>query len=149
MIVLRGVLVVLMSCLCAPAFGGPAEDANAVIDQWAAAFNANDATAVVQLYTTDGVVLGTVSPTIAQGTDAIRAYFSRLPGSGNKVVIGERRTIVINDAAVATAGFYEFMPIRDGGPVPTPARFTFLVVKRDGRWLIAHHHSSFRPKPPQ
>ena len=147
MIVRRVLLVAVILSFSSPVFAGPAEDANAVIDQWAALFSANDAAALVQLYSTDAVVLGTVSPTIAQGTDAVRAYFSRLPGSGNKVVIGERRTIVINDAAVVSAGFYDFMPMRDGQPVPTPARFTFLVLKRDGRWLIAHHHSSFRPKP--
>jgi uncharacterized protein (TIGR02246 family) len=142
-------LVALLLSLPVLAFGGPAEDANAVIDQWAALFTANDASALVQLYSADAVVLGTVSPTIAQGTEAIRAYFSRLPGSGSKVVIGERRTIVVNDAAVTSAGFYDFTLMRDGQSVPNPARFTFLVIKRDGRWLIAHHHSSFRPKPPQ
>ena len=142
-------LTALFLLLPAIAFGGPAEDANTVIDQWAALFNANDAPALVQLYSTDAVVLGTVSPTIAQGTEAIRAYFSRLPGSGTKVVIGDRRTIVVNDAAVTSAGFYDFTIVRDGQPVPNPARFTFLVVKRDGRWVIAHHHSSFRPQPPQ
>jgi uncharacterized protein (TIGR02246 family) len=146
---IRAALVALMLSLPSAASGGPAEDANAVIDQWAAVFSANDVASLVQLYSTDAVVLGTVSPTIAQGTDAIRGYFSRLPGSGNKVVIGERRTIVVNDAAVASAGFYDFTIMRDGQPVPNPARFTFLVVKRDGRWLIVHHHSSSRPKPPQ
>jgi uncharacterized protein (TIGR02246 family) len=101
------------------------------------------------LYSADAVLLGTVSPTIAQGTDAIRAYFSRLPGSGTKVMLVDRRTIVVNDAVVASAGFYDFTTIRDGQPVPNPARFTMILVKQNGRWLIAHHHSSFRPKPPQ
>jgi uncharacterized protein (TIGR02246 family) len=147
MMVICAALVALLLSLPSAAFGGPAEEANVVIERWAAVFSANDAEAVVSLYSTDAVLLGTVSPTIAQGTEAIRAYFSRLPGSGNKVAIGDRRTIVINDAAVASAGFYDFTLIRDGQPVPNPARFTMLLVKRDGQWLIAHHHSSFRPKP--
>ena len=146
MSVLRILLVASVLSISTPAFGGPADDANAVIDQWAALFSANDLAAFLNLYSADAVVLGTVSPTIAESTDAIRAYFSRLPGSGSKVVIGERRTIVLNDQAVTCVGFYDFTIIRDGQPVPTPARFTFLVVKRDGRWLIAHHHSSSRPK---
>jgi len=26
--------------------------------------------------------------------------------------------------------------------VPRPSRFSMLLVRRDGRWLILHHHSS-------
>jgi hypothetical protein len=69
------------------ALAGPAEDASAVVDRWAAAFTANDAEAVVKLYAPDAILLGTVSPQIADSTAAIRDYFSRLPGSGNKVAI--------------------------------------------------------------
>jgi uncharacterized protein (TIGR02246 family) len=149
MSIMRVALVALLLSLPSVAFGDPAEEANAVVDRWAAVFSANDVAAIVSLYAPDAVVLGTVSPTIAQGTEAIRTYFSRLSGSGSKVAIGERRTIVVNDAAVASAGFYDFTTIRDGQPVSNPSRFTFLVIKRDGQWLIAHHHSSFRPKPAQ
>ena len=149
MTILRGALVALFVSLPSVALGGPAEEANALLDRWATAFSANDVAAVVSLYAPDAVLLGTVSPTIAQGTEAIRTYFARLSGSGSKVAIGERRTIVVNDAAVTSAGFYDFTIMRDGQPVSNPSRFTFLVIKRDGQWLIAHHHSSFRPKPPQ
>lgn len=30
--------------------------------------------------------------------------------------------------------------------VKLPARYSFTLVKRDGRWLIADHHSSTMPK---
>ena len=30
------------------------------------------------------------------------------------------------------------------GDAPRPSRFTMLVVRRDGKWMIAHHHSSPR-----
>lgn len=129
------------------AVAGPAEDASAVIDRWAAAFSANDADAVLKLYTPDAILLGTVAPNIDQGTASIRAYFSRLPGSGNKVIIGERRMVVLGDGAVLGAGFYEFTIVRDGKPTPSPARFSMVIVKRGADWLIAHHHSSQRPKP--
>lgn len=129
------------------ALAGPAEDANGVIDRWAAAFSANDAAAVQKFYAPDATILGTVSPTLTEGTDAIRAYFSRLPGSGNKVVMADRRTVVLGDGAVAVGGFYEFTTMRDGNPVAMPARFTMVLVKLGGDWAIAHHHSSQRPKP--
>jgi len=122
----------------------PAEDADAVVNRWAAAFTANDADAILKLYTPDAIVLGTISSTIAEGTAPIRDYFNVLPGSGSSVVIGEHRTMVLSDGAVLVTGFYDFTTIRDGHPAPTPARFTIVVVKRDGEWLIAHHHSSRR-----
>ena len=63
-----------------------------------------------------------------------------------KNVLGERRTIVLSDDAVAIAGFYETTRLQDGKLIPSPARFTFVILKRDGVWRIAHHHSSPQPK---
>ena len=132
-------LVLLMPAL---AFAGPAEDASAVVDRWSAAYSANDPEEVVKNYWPDALLFGTVSPIMSEGTNAIGAYFARLKGSGNKNVIGEKRTIVLGDAAVVVAGFYEFTLVQEGKPTPFPARFTMLVTKRDGVWHIVHHHSS-------
>lgn len=150
-ILLHYVTLALTLMLITPTVGytGPLDEANAVIDQWAAIYTANDADALVKLYAPNAILLGTVSPDIASDSGAFRSYFARLSGSGNKVVIGERRTIVVADNAVVGAGFYDFTIMRDGKPVNSPARFTMVIVKRDGQWLIAHHHSSMRPKPPQ
>jgi len=149
MIVIRIALVTLLLLLPSTVFGGAAEEGSAVIDRWASVFSANDAEGVMKLYAPDAILLGTVSPIIAEGTEPIRAYFARLPGSGNKVVIGERRTIILADGVVVSAGFYEFTIMRDGKALPNPARFTMVLVKRGTDWLIVHHHSSARPKPPQ
>jgi hypothetical protein len=54
---------------------------------------------------------------------------------------------VINDNAVVATGFYLFTRMSDGKPVPGPARFTMLLTKVDGQWLIAHQHSSPRAMP--
>jgi len=81
--------VALLVLLPAQALAGPAEEASAVIDRWAAAVNANDADAVVKLYGADGLVHGTSSPTLNVGTSAISEYFKVLPESGNKVTIGD------------------------------------------------------------
>lgn len=129
------------------AFAGPAEDANAAIDRWSAAYNSNDPDAVVATYTPDAILLGTVSPIISEGPEAIRKYFAMIKGSGNKNKIGERRTIVVDDNNVVVTGFYEFTRMKDGKAVPGPSRFTMLVTKRDGEWRIAHHHSSPHAQP--
>ena len=126
----------------AVAAAGPAEEANAVLDRFSAAYNSNDPEAVVKLYTPDAILLGTVSPVISMGTEAIRKYFSMIKGSGNKNAIQERHTIVLGDNAVVVTGFYEFTRMQDGKPVPAPSRFTMLITRSGGEWLIAHHHSS-------
>ena len=129
------------------AIAGPSEDANAAIDRWSAAYSTNDPEIVVQNYWPDAIVLGTVSPVMSEGTEAIRTYFSPLKGSGNKNAIGERRTIVLDDNAVVVTGFYLFTRMVDGKPVPGPSRFTMLLTKRNGEWRIAHHHSSPHVQP--
>ena len=129
------------------AAAGPREEANAAIDRWSAAYSSNDPEAVVKTYRPDAILLGTVSPILSQGTEAIRIYFSRLKGSGNKNTIGERHTLVLNDSAVLVTGFYEFTRMKDGHPIPGPARFTLLLIKDADEWLIVHHHSSPRGQP--
>lgn len=138
--------VTLPLCLCfgiwsTVAFAGPAEEANAVIDQWSATYSANDRDALVGLYTPDAILLGTTSPVISEGAEGIRKYFQDLPGSGRKNTIIDRRTIVVSEASVVGTGFYNFARAAEND-APRPSRFTMVVVKRDGRWLIAHHHSS-------
>jgi uncharacterized protein (TIGR02246 family) len=131
------------------AIAGPAEEANAALDRFSAAYTANDIDALIKLYAPNTILLGTNSPIISEGRDAVRAYFTnlKLAGSGNKNEIQERRTIVINDNAVVVTGFYQFTRMSDGKPVPAPARFTVLLTKADGQWLIAHQHSSPRAMP--
>lgn len=114
-----------------------------MINAWVAAYSANDREALVSLYAPNAILLGTTSPIISEGTEAIRTYFQDLPGSGRKNVIVERRTVVLGDTAVLGTGFYNFMREAEGN-VPRPSRFTMLIEKRGVRWLIVHHHSSPR-----
>jgi uncharacterized protein (TIGR02246 family) len=126
---------------------GPAEDANTEVARWSAGYTSNDLEAVVSTYWPDAILLGTVSPDINIGPAAIRAYFSRLPGSGNRNDLGEKHTIVLSDDAVVVTGFYLFTRMENGTPAPGPSRFTMLVTRRNGVWHIAHHHSSPRVMP--
>jgi uncharacterized protein (TIGR02246 family) len=142
---LARVLTVSLLLVASGAIAGPAEEANGLVDKWSATYSSNDRDALVKLYAPDAILLGTVSPVISEGTEAIAKYFG--PPSGNTNVIGERRTIVLGDNAVVVTGFYEFTRMKDGQPVPGPSRFTMLVTKRDGEWRIAHHHSSPHVQP--
>jgi hypothetical protein len=86
---------------------------------------------------------------LTEGNDAIRSYFVRVStNSGTTLTMGDRRVIVVNPDTVLVTGFYEFTFRRNGQPVPTPSRFSMLLVRRNGAWLILHHHSSVLPTPP-
>lgn len=137
------VLSSMLVIMAGSAVAGPAEEANAVIDRWSATYSANDRDALVKLYTPDAILLGTTSPIVSKGTEGLQKYFEALPGSGRKNAITERYTIVLNDDAVVGAGLYTFSRAAEND-TPRPSRFTMLVVRRDGKWMIAHHHSSPR-----
>jgi uncharacterized protein (TIGR02246 family) len=143
----RFVFITLIVMSPAAAVAGPAEEANAVVDRFSAAYTSNDPETVVKLYAPDAILLGTVSPVISVGTEAIRKYFSMLKGSGNRNAIRERHTIVLGDNAVVVTGFYEFTRMQDGKPVPGPSRFTMLITRTGDEWRIAHHHSSPHVQP--
>src|SRR5262249_57845056 len=91
------VLAILMVMSPTGGMAGPAEDANATVDRWSAAYSGNDPDTVSRSYWPDAVLLGTVSPIMSEGREAIRTYFSPLKDSGNKNAIGERRTFVLSD----------------------------------------------------
>jgi uncharacterized protein (TIGR02246 family) len=145
----RLIFVAVILMFPALAVAGSAEDASAAVERWSAAYNLNDPEVIASTYTPDALLLGTVSPIMSEGREAIVKYFTASKGSGNKNMLGERRTIVLGEDAAVVAGFYEFSIMRDGQAVSLPARFTMLVTRRDGEWRIAHHHSSPRvlPKP--
>src|SRR5215472_13085152 len=77
--------------LPAVASAGPAEDANAAVDRWSAAYSSNDPEIIAKNYWPDAILLGTVSPVTSEGTEAIVTYFTSTKGTGNKNAIDERR----------------------------------------------------------
>ena len=141
-------IFVLLFLASAPAIAGPAEEASAVVDQWSATYSANDRDALVKLYTPDALLLGTTDKVATRGTADIREYFVALDKGGRKNTIKERDIIVLSPEAVVVAGFYDFAR-KELNYEPRPSRFTMVVVKRDDRWLIAHHHSSPRAETRQ
>jgi uncharacterized protein (TIGR02246 family) len=136
-------ICVSLALASAPAIAGPAEDASAIVDQWSATYSANDRDALAKLYAPDALLLGTTDQVATRGTADIREYFVALEKGGRKNTIKEKDVIVLGPEAVVVAGFYDFAR-KEQDYEPRPSRFTMVIVKRDGQWLIAHHHSSPR-----
>jgi uncharacterized protein (TIGR02246 family) len=76
MCVMRTSIIGMLAFMSTAAFAGPTEEARTVIDRWSAAYTSNDPEVIVSNYWPDAILLGTVSPVISIGTDAIRTYFS-------------------------------------------------------------------------
>jgi uncharacterized protein (TIGR02246 family) len=140
-------LVALIAFLPWRVMAGPAEEANAAVDRWSTAYSGNDPLTIADSYWPDAILLGTVSPVMSEGSQAIITYFTPTKGTGNKNTIDDRRTIVVDDNAVVVTGFYTFTRMQDGKAAPAQSRFTMLITKRGNEWRIAHHHSSPRPMP--
>lgn len=145
----RVVLLVLATLVPVGASAGPPEDAAAALERWVSAFNANDVESLLKLYTPDAVLVGTTGSTLIEGQDCIRKYFSRLEKSGDKVSIGIRKVVVLDDNVAYVTGFNEFTATRNGETRKSPTGFTMVLVKHGNEWLIAHQHSSRRSTPTQ
>ena len=133
-----------------PALADKREDAYAGVEHWSQAFNSGDVEQIVRMYTNDALVLGTLSPAMTSKPDDLRAYFKAAVAAKLRVKLGDHSAVALAEDAVAIAGFYDFSrPAANGQPVVVPARFSFVMIKTDGIWKIAHQHSSVRPKSPQ
>jgi uncharacterized protein (TIGR02246 family) len=144
--VLAGSLFVTASA----ALAGPKEDVAAATMTWAQTLGQNDPDTVVLLYAPDGVLWGTLSPTVRADRAALRDYFvtafKALPGL--KVTFGEQLIRVYGSTAVNT-GDYTFSYSKDGETKTLPARYSFTFVKEGENWMIVDHHSSAMPTPPR
>jgi len=132
------------------ALAGPKEDVAAATMKWGETLGQNDPDKIVLLYATDGVLWGTISPTVRSDRAALREYFvgafKVLPAL--KVTFGEQLIRVYGDTAVNT-GYYTFSYVMVGETKTLPARYSFTFVKDGGNWMIVDHHSSAMPAPPR
>jgi uncharacterized protein (TIGR02246 family) len=150
---ISALLLVLASSLFTPssvALAGPKEDIAAATTKWAQTLGQNDPDTILPLYATDGVLWGTLSPTVRADRAALRDYFVTafkvLPNL--KVSFGEQLIRVYGNTGVNT-GYYTFSFSKDGETRTLPARYSFTFVKQGEDWMIVDHHSSAMPAPPR
>ncbi|MBV9533760.1 MAG: SgcJ/EcaC family oxidoreductase [Bradyrhizobium sp.] len=145
-LVLSMVLLSFASC----ALAGAKEEVAASTLAWGQALGEDDPEKVLQFYSDDAVLWGTLSPTLRADRKALRDYFVTafkvLPGL--KVSFGDQLIRVYDNAAVNT-GYYTFSYVKDGETKNLPARYSFTYIKNGERWLIVDHHSSAMPSTPK
>ena len=114
----------------------------ALFDRWNASLATLDPDKVVANYAADAVLLPTVSNQARTNPQEIRDYFVKfLKGAPQGKI--DSRTIKIGCNVAQDVGTYTFR-FKDGQTVQ--ARYTYVYEWTQGRWLIAHHHSSAMPE---
>jgi uncharacterized protein (TIGR02246 family) len=115
------------------------------MEAWGNAFSAEHPGTILSFYADDAVLWGTLSPTRRENRAAIRNYFEQVfTFTERKVTFHDPLIRVYANMAINT-GPYTFSWVKDGQAETIPARYSFIYVKRDERWLIVDHHSSIMP----
>jgi uncharacterized protein (TIGR02246 family) len=134
-----------------PAFADDKAEITAAMEMWKvklAEACASDPDKILPLYAEDGVLWGTVSGKIRSDRAGLQDYFVAACKKLPKLTVEFHEPLIRvygGDTAI-NSGSYTFSYEKDGEMVKLPARYSFTLVKRDGRWLIADHHSSTMPK---
>ena len=141
------VAVALIASLCSTAIAGPKEEALQVVENWTKAFTDSDVDGLVKLYAPDALFLGTGSKTVVTQPEGIRTYFEQAfqrakPQGAN---LGEHSAMVLSDTVVVVTGLDTITGVREGTPVSSHGRVTFVVAKRGSDWQIVHFHRSAMP----
>jgi uncharacterized protein (TIGR02246 family) len=107
----------------------------------------SDPNKIADLYAKDGVLWGTLSPSIRSDAAGIQDYFKgacvKLP---NLTVEFKDHLVRVYGNTAVDSGTYVFSFDKDGAKTDLPARYTFVLVKNGGQWQIVDHHSSAMPK---
>lgn len=116
--------------------------------KWADAIRSRIPENVMELYHADGILWGTLSPTIRHGFHPIHEYFvsflkrDELKCEYTENIVREYGEFLFH------SGSYVFTWKAGKNRIRVPARFSFVYKKENGKWLILEHHSSLFPDLP-
>jgi len=133
--------------LCQMAWAGPEDEVHARFEQWIATFNTHDVDRVSQLYDQNARLLSTGgSEKPLDGRQVIHDYFIPFFKRGDTVVFDHDDAVKVFSNTAIETGYYHFNIHDPNGKADTwVSRYTFVFEKKDGNWMIVHHHSSRVP----
>ena len=142
--------VALLLLAADPAIADDKADVTAAIESWGRTVAdgcTSDPNKIANLYAKDGVLWGTLSPSIRSDAAGIQDYFTGACAKLPKLTVAFKDHLVrvYGDTAI-DSGTYVFSFEKDGAKADLPARYTFVLVKTGGRWQIVDHHSSAMPR---
>jgi hypothetical protein len=118
-----------------------------IVGRWAQTFNEGAAHAIAALYAPGATIWGTLAQYLTTSPADIRTYFIEAARAGLRVKLQTYVLSPVSETCVINAGHDEFSRAADGQTAVFPARYSFVLVRLNGAWMIAHQHSSILPKP--
>lgn len=139
-----GLITIIVSM---SAYAGPKEDAFQVLQKWIKAFSSSDVDTIVSLYAPDVMFFGTGSKALITKEADIRKYFEQalLNNRPRGAELGDYSGRVLSDNAVVFAGLDTLSGVKDGETTIAQGRWTFVMLKGQQGWKIAHFHRSAKP----
>lgn len=139
--------VLLVGSVCSAAIAGPKDDAFNVVERWTQAFATANVDAIVELYASDAVFMGTGTKIIVTQPEAIRKYFETALGGNRKFVASllDYSVVELNDSTVVVTGLDKLSLTVDSKTQDLFGRVTFVLSKRESGWKIVHFHRSAMP----
>lgn len=121
-------------------------DAKATLDAFLALFNAGtDVEAVVALFAPNAQFWGTTLPEFGEGHGVIRTYFasafSRRAGAVVTATVTDSSFVALSEEVAIVLGRWQIARSENLNRL----RFSMVLNRQGGRWLIAQFHSSPRP----
>jgi len=115
------------------------------MDRWVSSFSEDTPENICALYDQQASLWGTLSPLKRDNAALIKDYFEQIFNYQNRYVeFNDSHIRFFGDIAICN-GQYTFRWLKEGVKVTIVARFSFVYIKKCGRWLIIEHHSSTLP----
>ena len=116
-----------------------------LFERWDKSLLTKDPDVVANNYDDDAVLLPTLSNFPRTTHEGVREYFKEFLEKSPRGVIDTRQIKLLCTEAY-DVGTYTFYLTDHGEPKTVHARYSFIYHYHDGKWLIAHHHSSLMPE---
>lgn len=113
---------------------------------WKLAFSKDTTEDIGSLYDEQASLWGTLSSTRRNSRESIKAYFEKLFTYSNRAVEFNDSNIRLFSNFAISSGMYTFSWVKNGDNISIAARYSFVYINKQGRWLIVEHHSSRMPK---
>lgn len=125
------------------------QEISSLFDEWNKALQSGDPDQVASLYSSEAVLLPTISSQCCKCRADIRDYFELFLRRKPKGTIDESNIRIFGDIAI-NSGIYTF-ELHPAGEASfkVQARYTFVYQWSGERWLIIEHHSSVMPETNQ
>jgi len=139
-----GLVMLLIALLTTSAFASEKEGIQATLNNAVDSFNNIDHQTYLSLFVDDNTAFSYVVSSLLHDAAAWKAF---IMGTANLEYVNyqsqDNLVQVYNDDSAVVTGYYTFKWMEKGGLLQTQnGRATTVLIKKNGKWLIAHMHFS-------